>query len=541
MARGDWGFRFFDCPDKSLKSLALGVSPLSVFAQADRKLAESIVEMSHLNPFAPERMEVERLILGDGWSEEDAVWNWRNDRLGKRKNFGRIKLLCENLMGRLKPLYFAAENLPDDDRHSYEQFLLVILYHRYGDELEYAVENATQGRGMATRVPFYQDLFRDAQSFIRDDESSKKLLDRLPGLVALTFQLRRGFYFILRSFIGGSEAAAKLRMSVWESCFTHDTKRYSRGLFEKMGDIPTLVCGPSGTGKELVARCIGMSRYIPFDPVRECFVKDFSQDFYPICLSALASSVIESELFGHVKGAYTGATGDRLGFFEVAGPFGTVFLDEIGEVNEDIQVKLLRVLQSRNFQRIGDTKLRCFDGKIIAATNADLVVLMKEGKFREDLYYRLCADKIETPSLQVQIQDDSNELKQLTLHIANRVVGEEMAPSLAEDVWVWMNESLPEDYSWPGNIRELEQCVRNILIRNDYQPARSTHGKPKGGVYTALENRSLKLNELIQWYCTTVYSESDGYEDAARKLGVDPRTLKAKVDPALLEELKNRE
>ena len=179
------GFRFLSRPDKSELSLALGVLALSVFAEADRKLAGLIVEMSHLNPFAPRRMEVERTILGDKWSQEDAVWNWRDDRLGKRQNFAQIKLLCENLMARLKPLYFEADSLPDEERHSYEQFLLVILYHRYGDELEYAVENAIHGRGTATRVPFYQDLCRDAESFLRDDEPSKKLLERLKQLLEI--------------------------------------------------------------------------------------------------------------------------------------------------------------------------------------------------------------------------------------------------------------------------------------------------------------------------------------------------------------------
>lgn len=511
---------------------------MSVFSSADQKLANLIVEMSHLNPFAPGRINVERMILGERWIQEEPYWNWRVDSYDKRENFVRIKELSEHLMKRLQPLYLNAPQISDEDRYLYEQFLLVILYHRYGGGLECSVESVVQGRATATKVLFWNELLDDARACLRDDEASRKFMERMPFLLALTFQLRRGFYFILRSFIGGSLAAAKLRMSVWESCFTHDTKRYSQGLFDKMADIPTLIHGPSGTGKELVARCIGMSRFIPFDPVRECFVKDFSQDFYPICLSALATSVIESELFGHVKGAYTGATADRLGFFEVSGPYGTVFLDELGEVSEEIQVKLLRVLQTRNFQRIGDTKLRCFEGKIVAATNADLVALMEEGKFREDLYYRLCADKIETPSLKEQIQDDPDELRQLTLHIAKRIVGEEMAQSLAADVWMWMTESLPEDYAWPGNIRELEQCVRNILIRNDYQPPRETNVKSTGGVLASLENRTLKLNELVQWYCTTVYAESDGYEDAARRLGVDPRTLKAKVDPDLLKELK---
>lgn len=297
-----------------------------------------------------------------------------------------------------------------------------------------------------------------------------------------------------------------------------------------MASFGTLICGPSGTGKELVARAIAYSRYIPFDPKRSRFEEDFRQSFYPLSLSALANSVIESELFGHTRGSYTGANADRVGFFEASGPLGTVFLDEIGDVSAEIQVKLLRVLQTRSFQRLGDTKMRPFDGKIIAATNANLTQQMESGAFREDLYYRLCADKIVTPSLHDQIAGDADELEHMLQFIAKRVVGESMAPSLAGDVHNWIRTELPVNYPWPGNIRELEQCVRNIVIRNEYRPATTQHTKSSAKLENAVGKRSLKLNELIEWYCTTVYAETGSYEHAARKLGVDPRTLKSKIN-----------
>ena len=130
----------------------------------------------------------------------------------------------------------------------------------------------------------------------------------------------------------------------------------------------TLITGPSGTGKELVARAIGLSRYISFDPKKMDFTTDFSQSFHPLNLSALPSELIESELFGHKKGAFTGALQDRRGWLDVCGPNGSVFLDEVGDLAPSIQVKLLRVLHSRTFQPLGDTKERRFRGKIIAAT-----------------------------------------------------------------------------------------------------------------------------------------------------------------------------
>ena len=114
--------------------------------------------------------------------------------------------------------------------------------------------------------------------------------------------------------------------------------------------------------------------------------------------------------------------------------------------------------------------------------------------------------------------------------IAGRVLGGSAAHSLATDVHNWIRQELPADYAWPGNIRELEQCVRNIVIRNEYRPATTKHTTRHSKLEIAVGERSLKLNELIEWYCTTVYAETGSYEHAARKLGVDSRTLKSKIN-----------
>ena len=123
-------------------------------------------------------------------------------------------------------------------------------------------------------------------------------------------------------------------------------RRYLRSLYSRMSDIATLISGPSGTGKELVARAIGLSRYIPFDEKKASFTDDFHGSFHAVNISALSPSLIESELFGHVKGAFTGATSDRAGWLEQCKPLGTVFMDEIGELDPSIQAKMLRVVQA---------------------------------------------------------------------------------------------------------------------------------------------------------------------------------------------------
>jgi DNA-binding NtrC family response regulator len=304
--------------------------------------------------------------------------------------------------------------------------------------------------------------------------------------------------------------------------------------------VTTLITGPSGTGKELVARAIALSRYIPFDPKTRRFGERSDESFFPLNLSALSPTLIESELFGHRRGAFTGAVVDRVGWLEVCPPLGTVFLDEIGEVDVAIQVKLLRVIETRSFQRLGDTRTQPFRGKVVAATHRDLASEMSAGRFREDLYYRLCSDRVETPSLAERIRDSPQELSELVLFLAQRQVGEESAPELAREVVDWIDRRLGRDYPWPGNVRELAQCVSNILIRHEYQPAaRPSATSPRQALADEILSGLLSADEVLNRYCTLVYAETNSYQEAARRLGLDRRTVKARVDEELLERLRS--
>ena len=288
-------------------------------------------------------------------------------------------------------------------------------------------------------------------------------------LFACLSQVSRAFIHIFDNILGDSSPSVRLRRQVWESIFTNDLRRYRRTLFDRMGTLPTLVTGPSGTGKELVARAIGLSQYISFDEKHQRF--DASADrFYALNLSALSPSLIESELFGHRKGAFTGAIADRIGWLGLCDAQGAVFLDEIGELDLTLQVKLLRVVQNRRFSRLGDSSECTFAGKLIGATNRDLGEAMRQGTFREDLYYRLCADRIVTPGLREQLDERPEDLSAFALYIARRLAGED-APLLAEQSVEWILSNLGADYPWRGNIRELEQCISSILIRGEYVPS----------------------------------------------------------------------
>src|SRR5260370_4597528 len=224
-----------------------------------------------------------------------------------------------------------------------------------------------------------------------------------------------------------------------------------------MTDCATLITGPSGTGKELAARAIAQSRYVPFDDRKLEFGDDESLSFFPINISALSPTLVESELFGHRRGAFTGAIGDRKGWREACPELGSVFLDELGDLDPAIRGKLLRVIETRTFHPEGGTASRQFQGKLIAATNRALAADIREGRFREDLYYRLCSDQIATPSLAEQIADSPHVLPEIILYMARKVAGAErgeLAPEGAARVTggVQTNISLTAEYIEPEHV-----------------------------------------------------------------------------------------
>jgi DNA-binding NtrC family response regulator len=179
---------------------------------------------------------------------------------------------------------------------------------------------------------------------------------------------------------------------------------------------------------------------------------------------------------------------------------------------------------------LGETQPRRFEGKIIAATNRDLAEEMHAGRFREDLYYRLCSDLITTTTLREQLADAPDDLHNLVLFTARRVAGEEAA-ELAREVEQWIETNLGRDYAWPGNIRELEQCVRNCLVRGQYQPQKPTTPRKESASdwLTQASAGVLSADELLNHYCRCVYAQLGTYEATAERVGLDRRTVKKRV------------
>lgn len=371
-------------------------------------------------------------------------------------------------------------------------------------------------------------------------EFADKALSRLEGFgfrheeallyFAIFFQLRRAYFFIESQIVGISPCMVRLREELWNNVFTHDQLFYADNLIGKMEDFSTIILGPTGTGKGTAAAAIGKSGFIPFNPRKKCFEESFTRAFVAINLSEFPETLVESELFGHRKGAFTGAVEAHDGVFSRCSPHGSIFLDEIGDVPVSLQTKLLRVLQERAFVPVGSHEKRRFSGRVIAATNRDLVEMRRLGTFRNDFYYRLCSDIITMPSLQQRISEDPGELAALVGNVASRIVGK-TSSELTDRLCRVIRSCMGGEYGWPGNVRELEQCVRGIIIRGTCSGDPAYPGTDSvGKCLNEIARDNLTADSLLARYCRTLYESHKAYTRVAEITGLDRRTVKKYVD-----------
>jgi transcriptional regulator with PAS, ATPase and Fis domain len=344
-------------------------------------------------------------------------------------------------------------------------------------------------------------------------------------LLAILYQLRRAYYFIDRGLVGRAPCLKELRRRLWNNVFTHDIRAYETALWNRLEDFSTLLLGETGTGKGTAAAAIGRSGFIPFDEKKGCFAESFVRTFTSLNLSQFPEALIESELFGHKKGAFTGAVENHEGAFARCSPHGAIFLDEIGEIAVPVQIKLLQVLQERTFSPVGSHERQRFRGRVIAATNQRLPELRAAGKFRDDFFYRLCSDVITVPPLRERIAEDPRELDDLVASILERVAGSaERAGELRDRLLA----SVGRDYAWPGNVRELEQAIRRLLLTGTYEgDHRAVAPDLRSRLTQGLEAGTLDADQLLTGYCTLLHERHRTIEEVARRTNLDRRTVKA--------------
>ncbi|TYT75244.1 sigma-54-dependent transcriptional regulator [Desulfobotulus mexicanus] len=482
--------------------------PRKHLSESERNFFELVFKAGMTNPFSDARSQLDASIAGV-FPETD-----RQERIRRMVEEVARKISLLEKEGRAN-----LEAYEGRDKVLLRTTFLFELFYAFRRKFDALIEAQVAAGTAPVRVPFTRDALALLQK--------RGLKTR--HTFELAFQLRRAYHFIDRSLSGRSPSMKKFRESLWNNVFTQNLDLYERYLVNRMEDFSTLILGETGTGKGSAAAAIGRSGYIPFDPEKERFVESFTLAFVPLNLSQFPESLMESELFGHKKGAFTGAVDDFKGVFARCSPHGAIFLDEIGEVSTPVQIKLLNVLQERIFYPVGSHEAMRFHGRVIAATNKSLQDL-REKVFRDDFYYRLSSDIIEVPPLRHRIREDPKELDTLLDHTVTRLVGIP-SPELVEMAKQTLARKPGPDYPWPGNVREVEQAVRRILLTSVYEgEKRSRPVSLDAHILEGIESGTLTAQELLMAYCARRYEDARTYEEVARQTGLDRRTVKKYID-----------
>src|SRR4051812_4843261 len=476
----------------------------------DREFFGALGDVVFGNPFTPRRDQlIVRLApgapVGDLTSDREALARVVKPKLEALMRAGGLQALSAQ------------------DREVVYPALLYVGYHQAVPYLDALIEKQAN-KSTPLAVPFGDEIIGGLVKSGFDEERAARYF-------ALYYQLRRGFYFIQRSLAGRSESMQRLREALWNNIFTHDMRGFDAALWNRMEDFSTLLLGETGTGKGQAAAAIGRSAFIPYLVAERRFAASFADTFLAINLSQFSETLIESELFGHRKGAFSGAIEHHQGVFERCSPHGALFLDEIGEVAVPVQIKLLQVLQERTFTPVGGRDKQRFSGRVIAATNRSLNDLRREGRFRDDFFYRLCSDVIEVPPLRRRLAESPGELQELVRLLVERIAGSHEA-ALVATVLESLRHDVPRDYTWPGNVRELEQAVRRVLLTGRYAPELVHAADPEDALVEKLRAGELTAAQLLAQYSAMLYRRLGSYAAVAKRTGIDPRTSRKHVDGA---------
>ena len=459
---------------------------------------ETVARAAFANPFSDDRERLDHLIGGkiapSTGNVLDAVVSRVRERIHERGKKEKANLDCYE--GSRKEIMRGV--------------FLFHVFHNHVNEIDALIQAQLKAGETPTRVPFARQALSELQRFGFSADDTIRYF-------AEFYQIRRAFYFIRNGLAGSSPSMKLLRKHLWNCVFSHDIRFFETKLWNKMQDFSILLLGETGTGKGSAAAAIGRSGFIPYDPLKNCFTESFTRNFVAINLSQYSEGVLESELFGHRKGSFTGAVDNHEGLFSRCAPHGVILLDEIGDIGIAVQIKLLQVLQDRIFFPVGSHEAKRFTGRIVAATNRPLDEMRKSGKFRDDLYFRLCSDEIVLPPLRDRLREDPGELEILIKRILTRLYGE----ASAEETALLANGILRDvgkDYPWPGNVRELEQAIKRLILTGHYRPKalRPNHRTADDRLAFGIKNAHFDGESLLAEYCASVYERFGTYEEVAR-------------------------
>lgn len=480
------------------------------------------------NPFLESRLKYEKSILGEKYQDVGRVWSNQAGYETENPNVKRIMAIVEEVLAEVSSVVDSEQSKSIEAiLDKYFQVSLCYLYHMYHDDFQNLIYQFEKGCSSTVKIGFYSRFLLDWKQLLKILPARFKNNLSPCHVFAVFFQIRRAFYYVFKYLVGSTSYMENLRAQIWESVFTSHLGNYINTYHKIMRQIPTMIQGVSGSGKELVAKAISMSTYIPFDEKRLQFIHNHINLWFPVNLVALSGNLIESELFGHKKGSFTGAVMDKTGWFEMCPENAVVFLDEIGELSPEIQVKLLRVIQTREYSAVGDTQIRQFKGRIVSATNRVLSDEVRNGRFREDFYFRLKGNVILTPSLVNQLDEDPCQLDLFVKYAAKALTGDQASSeTLSMEVLKQIRMTMPDGYRWAGNLRELEQCIKHVLIHGT---VRVDERNVTSGDWQDILDVKKSLHEVHIWYMQQAVTKYGNIKNASQILKVDVRTIQSKI------------
>ena len=482
---------------------------------SDLKFMQNAQKAVYANPFSKERELIDQSIVGEGCT--------LSGHLLVEKMIATLKEWTDRIKNKK-----VNETLDHKNYAAFKSTILLACFYEFHHEFDQHFYLEKENRKHLPKFKSSEDISGFLRQFtdFKDYEVSK--------YISIFYQMRRAFLLIQSRIIGDSIHSNSIRKQLWDCVFTQNPRIYENFLWENMNDFSILLLGPSGTGKSLAAKTIGESSFVPFDFKQKQFLFNYQESYYSVNLSEIPESLLESTLFGHKKGSFTGAVSDHLGVLRQVPNNGCLFIDEIGDANTSIQLKLLRVLQERTFSAVGETQLHRFSGRILAATNKDIPSSIAKGQMRLDFYYRLSSQKIKFPSLKERIQASENELLFLVKYIITNVLKID-DKNLVDETFRILNCKELEQYEWQGNIRELEQAVRQTIVTGTFNKENILHDRahdPKSyhDILDQLVKNPISVEILTQSYIEKLHLKYKNLSKVGRMTGLDWRTIKKYLD-----------
>ena len=487
---------------------------LVLFTENEREIFSALALLALGNPFLPLRIALERLILRDQFVNPGNFMSPGSSPRVTHENIALITALVGRMLPPIRDRYKAGAQPNAADRAIYLACCLYRLYDTYDTRLQTLID------GKTCAAPFYDAYLADYEHYLGFLPKAPDLPSAV-RLFEILYQIRRAFHYIYTEVRGVSLPTALLRARIWDAIFGGPLDDYGLHQWDRRHRISTLIQGPSGTGKELVANAIARSGYVPFNVKTKKFA-DHDNYYAALNLLAFSAGLLESELFGHRKGAFTGASRDKKGLLATVPRFGSVLLDEAAEIEPRMQIQLLRLLQERTFRRVGDEGHEIeLHARILTATHRNPAEWMALGRLREDFFRRICMLKIVTPSLRERFDDSPAEVRELVRVVAVDLFGPQTTDALVDQVEAWIHGHMPH-HAWTGNMREMQQCVAEVKASGAYVPE-----KPDAAVALALQFHaaSASLAEVDRRYAELALARLGSRAEAARILQIDVRTL----------------